>query len=51
VPVAVYAFVNKYVSQWGLIFAGLIVGIAPMLVAFAFLQRQMMRGFASGLKG
>jgi raffinose/stachyose/melibiose transport system permease protein len=51
VPVAVYSFVDQYVSQWGLIFAGLVIGIAPILAAFALLQRQMMRGFASGLKG
>ncbi len=51
VPVAIYSFVDQYVSQWGLIFAGLVIGMAPVLVAFAVLQRQMMHGFASGLKG
>lgn len=51
VPVAIYSFVGQYVSQWHLIFAGLIIGTAPVLTAFFVLQRTVIRGFASGLKG
>lgn len=51
VPVAIYSFVGQYVSQWHLIFAGLIIGTAPILLAFFLLQHSVIKGFASGLKG
>ncbi len=51
VPVAVYSFVGQYVAQWGLVFAGLIIGIAPILVVYLVLQRPMIKGFGGGLKG
>lgn len=51
VPVAIFSFVGQYVSQWQLIFAGLIIGTAPVLLAFFLLQRTVIKGFASGLKG
>lgn len=51
IPVAVYSFVGQYVSQWGLVFAGLIIGIMPILVVYLLLQRPMIKGFGGGLKG
>jgi raffinose/stachyose/melibiose transport system permease protein len=51
VPVAIYAFVDQYVTDWGIAFAALLMGIAPVLLFFLGLQRPMIRGFASGLKG
>ncbi|QRM29205.1 carbohydrate ABC transporter permease [Microvirga sp. VF16] len=51
VPVAIYSFVDQYVTQWGIVFAALLVGIAPVLAIFLLLQRTMIRGFASGVKG
>jgi raffinose/stachyose/melibiose transport system permease protein len=50
-PVAIYSFVGQYVSQWGLVFAGLVIGIIPILIVYFLLQRYIIRGFASGLKG
>lgn len=50
-PVAIYSFVGQYVSQWGLVFAGLVIGMTPILVVYFLLQRYIIRGFASGLKG
>jgi raffinose/stachyose/melibiose transport system permease protein len=50
-PVAIYSFVGQYVSQWGLVFAGLVIGIMPILIVYFLLQRYIIRGFASGLKG
>jgi raffinose/stachyose/melibiose transport system permease protein len=50
-PVAIYSFVGQYVSQWGLVFAGLVIGITPILIVYFLLQRYIIRGFASGLKG
>lgn len=51
IPVAIMGFVDQYVSNWPLIFAGLVIGVAPILIAFFILQRSVIKGFASGLKG
>jgi raffinose/stachyose/melibiose transport system permease protein len=50
-PVVVYQFVGQYVSNWGYIFAAVVVASLPILIAFLLLQRFVIRGFASGLKG
>jgi raffinose/stachyose/melibiose transport system permease protein len=50
-PVAINAFVGQYVAQWQLVFAGLVIAITPILVVYFLLQRSIIRGFASGLKG
>ena len=50
-PVAVAGFVGQYVSEWNLIFAALIISIAPILVVYFALQRSIINGFAGGLKG
>jgi raffinose/stachyose/melibiose transport system permease protein len=51
IPVAVNSFVGQYVTQWQLVFAGLVIAIAPILIVYFLLQRTIIRGFASGLKG
>ncbi|HLT96038.1 MAG TPA: ABC transporter permease subunit, partial [Acidimicrobiia bacterium] len=51
IPVAIFSFIDQYVSEWPLVFAGLVIGVAPILFVFFLLQRNVIRGFASGLKG
>ena len=51
VTVALFGFVGQYVSQWNLVFAGLVISIAPLLLAYFLMQRNIIRGFAGGLKG
>ncbi|WP_243741063.1 carbohydrate ABC transporter permease [Streptomyces sp. 8K308] len=51
VPVRVFAFVGQYVSDYGLVFAGLVLASLPIIAAFLLLQRYVIRGFASGMKG
>lgn len=51
IPVAIYSFVGQYVAQWGLVFAGLIISITPILIVYFLLQRQMIKGFGGGIKG
>jgi raffinose/stachyose/melibiose transport system permease protein len=51
VPVRVFAFVNEYTSNYGLVAAGLVLAALPILIVFLFLQRYVIRGFSSGLKG
>lgn len=51
VPVAIYGFVGQYITRWEFVFAGLVIGIAPVLAAYFLLQKHVIRGFAGGLKG
>jgi raffinose/stachyose/melibiose transport system permease protein len=51
IPVRIYSFVDTYVTEWGNVFASLLIGIAPVVVMFLLLQRHMIKGFASGVKG
>jgi raffinose/stachyose/melibiose transport system permease protein len=51
VPVAVYSFVGEYITQWNVIFAAVLISIIPILAVYVFTQKQLMKGFAGGLKG
>ena len=51
IPVVVYQFVGQYVSNWGYIFAAVVLATLPMLVLFLLLQRFVIKGFSTGLKG
>jgi raffinose/stachyose/melibiose transport system permease protein len=50
-PVVVYQFVGQYASNWAYIFAAVVMASLPILVVFLLLQRYVIRGFTSGLKG
>jgi raffinose/stachyose/melibiose transport system permease protein len=50
-PLALMNFSTKYYSDWGAIFAGLIIAILPVLICYLFMQKSIMRGFSGGLKG
>jgi raffinose/stachyose/melibiose transport system permease protein len=50
-PVAINSFVGQYVAQWQLVFAGLVIAITPILLVYFLLQRSIIKGFSSGLKG
>lgn len=50
-PLSVYSFVSQYSANWPLIFSALIISVIPILVAYFLMQRFIIRGFASGLKG
>jgi len=51
IPVRVFAFVNEYTSDYGLVAAGIILASLPVLILFLLMQRFVIQGFASGLKG
>jgi raffinose/stachyose/melibiose transport system permease protein len=51
VPVALYTFVEGQVTHWNLIFAGVLITIAPILGFYLFAQRHLIRGFSAGVKG
>ena len=50
-PLAIYGFVSQYVTNWPLIFAGLVITVIPILLVYFSLQKYVIRGFAGGLKG
>jgi raffinose/stachyose/melibiose transport system permease protein len=49
-PVAVYAFVGQYATQWNFVFASVVVAIVPVLLFYIVAQRQLIRGFSGGIK-
>jgi raffinose/stachyose/melibiose transport system permease protein len=51
VPVRIYTFVGEYSDQCGDIFAGLTLAAIPVIIIFLFLQRHLIEGLGSGLKG
>ena len=50
-PVAIYSFVGQYISKWNLVFAAILVAIVPFIIFFIATQKQMIKGFAGGMKG
>ena len=50
VPLAIYSYVDQYTTQWNLLFAAMLVGILPILIAFIILQRYVIKGFVPSLK-
>lgn len=51
ITVAIYGFVGQFGAQWNLIFAAILISILPILIAYFFLQKYIVQGFAGGLKG
>ena len=51
VTVAITSFVGVYVTQWPVVFSGMLLASVPVLVAFIAAQKQIIGGFAGGLKG
>jgi raffinose/stachyose/melibiose transport system permease protein len=50
-PVSIYSFVGQYLSKWNLVFAAILVAVVPFIIFFILVQKQMIRGFAAGMKG
>ncbi|HET6508986.1 MAG TPA: carbohydrate ABC transporter permease [Baekduia sp.] len=50
-PLALYSFVGENTSAWNLIMAAVVISIAPIMVFYLFAQRQLIKGFAGGLRG
>lgn len=51
VPVAIFSFVGQFTSQWSIVFAGILIAVIPVMIVYAFTQRYLIRGFASGVRG
>jgi raffinose/stachyose/melibiose transport system permease protein len=50
-PVTLYSYAGEYVTRWNLIYAGVAISLAPILVFYLFAQRHLVRGFSAGVKG
>ena len=44
----VFSFVSQYQTNWGLVFAFMVLVIAPVLVVYLLLQRSIIEGLTSG---
>jgi len=51
VPVAIYSFIGDAFTNWPVLFACLLIGMLPVLIVFLVVQKALIRGFASGIKG
>lgn len=47
-PVALASFIDQYQIYWGPMCAGVIVALLPEMVLFAYIQKFLIRGLASG---
>jgi raffinose/stachyose/melibiose transport system permease protein len=50
-PVTIYSYVGENLSQWNHIFAAVAVAVAPVIGFYILAQRQVIKGFASGIRG
>ena len=51
-PVGIVSFIGTYSTEWGLVFASVVMATAPVVVAYLALSRQFIAGLTAGaLKG
>jgi raffinose/stachyose/melibiose transport system permease protein len=51
-PVGIMSFVGVYSTEWGLVFASVVVSALPVVIAYVFLTRQFVAGISAGaIKG
>jgi raffinose/stachyose/melibiose transport system permease protein len=51
-PVGIMSFVGVYSTEWGLVFASVVVSAAPVVIAYLAMTRQFVAGLTAGaLKG
>lgn len=51
IPIALADYAGQYVAHYNLIFAGVAIAVAPILLFYLFAQRHLIRGFTAGVKG
>jgi len=51
-PVGIVAFVGAYSTEWGLVFASVVVSTAPVVIAYLLMTKQFQSGLTAGaIKG
>lgn len=48
IPLATSSFFAQYTKQWDMGLAALVLGIAPIIIFFLFLQKHIIKGIAAG---
>ncbi|WP_223066988.1 carbohydrate ABC transporter permease [Paenibacillus caui] len=48
IPLATYNFFGQYTKQWDLALAALVLGVAPIVLLFLFMQKQIVEGITAG---
>ena len=49
--VAIYSFVGENLTQWNVIFAAVLISLAPIAAFYIFAQKGLIKGFAGGIRG
>jgi raffinose/stachyose/melibiose transport system permease protein len=47
-PVGIISFVGMYSTEWGLIFASVVIATAPVVIAYVLMTRQFVAGMTAG---
>lgn len=47
-PIALATFQGQYTTQWGIVFAGSLIAVLPLILLFIFLQRYFIAGITAG---
>jgi raffinose/stachyose/melibiose transport system permease protein len=50
-PVVIYSYANEFTNQWNLVFAGVAIAMVPVVLFYVIAQRQLIKGFSSGIRG
>lgn len=48
ITIQLYMFVGEHVTNWSLLFPGMVLSIVPLLIAYLFLQKYIIKGIAAG---
>jgi raffinose/stachyose/melibiose transport system permease protein len=48
IVIGIYNFVTQYYTNWGTVFAFMVMVIAPILIIYAFLQKYIINGLTAG---
>jgi raffinose/stachyose/melibiose transport system permease protein len=47
-PVGIMSFVGTYSTEWGLIFASVVIATAPVVIVYVAMSRQFVAGLTAG---
>lgn len=47
-PIALASFQGQYTTQWGVVFAGSLIAVVPIIIVFLLLQRFFVQGIMAG---
>jgi multiple sugar transport system permease protein len=51
-PIAIFSFQGQHGTEWGLVFAAMLIALIPIFIVFFALQRYFVQGLTSGaIKG